>query len=232
MSTTEGDTNKPTPQDEPPPKELAICALDGISSISTAYGQNFAVLIESPAIGGINSLLTPIFSCLHDPLPPLRQSAFSVLGELFKHGPISLIFDAASNQPKGIAPVSGIFSIFMELLIQNLKNDYPMVFNNSVWAIGELTLRMVSILVIPCPHAGYLIHQNGASAHPSGLTSVDGYFSEYLPRICYELCQAMQNYELDEVLQQNIAITWGILCRYATTSMAQYIEEVFKDWCM
>jgi hypothetical protein len=198
MTTTIADSNKPVLSHEPPPKELAICALDLLGSISTAYKENYALLIESSQTGGINTLLTVLFSCLHDPLAALRQSGFSVLGELYKHGLIQWMIDEQTRH------------LSIELIQQNLSLEYPLVFNNAIWSFGEYILRI--------------------SKYDRNL--LESYVpNQCLLRIIQSMIFAMHDYEIEEILAQNIAITWGILCEFLTSKILDYTEEIFTDWC-
>lgn len=64
-----------------PPKDFAICALDVISSLAEGFGSPaFGKLIESNE----SNILELLFSCMKDSMDSVRQSAFSLAGDLSK----------------------------------------------------------------------------------------------------------------------------------------------------
>lgn len=61
-----------------PPKDFAICALDVIGSLAEGMGSHFSKIIE----GNENNLLEVLFSCMKDTMDAIRQSAFSLAGDI------------------------------------------------------------------------------------------------------------------------------------------------------
>jgi transportin-1 len=108
---------------EAPPKDFAICALDVISSLAEGLGPSFAGLIQ----GNENNVLEQMFGCMKDSMDAVRQSAFSLAGDLSK------------SCTELLLPVK---AQLFTLAVGNLDPDVPMVCNNASWTIGELAIRM------------------------------------------------------------------------------------------
>ena len=66
---------------EPPAKDFAVCALDVLSSLAEGFGSPaFRSLIG----GNESNLLEILFLCMKDSMDAVRQSAFSLAGDLSK----------------------------------------------------------------------------------------------------------------------------------------------------
>lgn len=105
-------------------KDFAVCAMDVLSALSEGLEQHFLELARPSR----EVLLQVTFLALHDSMPELRQSAFSLTGELCKFC-FSALFtpELAKN--------------LLELCVHNLDAQLaPFVCNNAAWTIGELAL--------------------------------------------------------------------------------------------
>ena len=63
---------------EVPPKDFAICALDVLGSLAEGMGSLFQKIVE----GNENNVLEILFSCMKDTMDAVRQSAFSLAGDI------------------------------------------------------------------------------------------------------------------------------------------------------
>lgn len=112
--------------DEPPSKDFAICALDVISALCEGLGELFASLVRDTS--SQETLFQLMFAAMQDSLPELRQSSFSLAGELSKHC-VGLVGPAVAAQ-------------LLQQSIPCLNTDYPLVCNNAAWTVGELALQV------------------------------------------------------------------------------------------
>jgi transportin-1 len=124
----QGNPHSPSDEagDDLPNKDFAICGLDVISAQCEGLGELFATLVNDA--GSKEGLFQLIFAALQDPLPELRQSGFSLAGEICKHA-IALVSPAVAAQ-------------LLQACVLSLDTDYPLVCNNAAWAAGELALQV------------------------------------------------------------------------------------------
>jgi transportin-1 len=109
---------------DPPPKDFAICALDVLSSLAEGLGHPaFSVLIT----GNETNVLELLFCCMKDTMDAVRQSSFSLAGDLCKVC-IELVLPVRAQ--------------LLTLALGNIDIDAPMVCNNALWTIGELAIRI------------------------------------------------------------------------------------------
>ncbi|CBY08006.1 unnamed protein product [Oikopleura dioica] len=104
---------------EPPNKDFAIVALDLLSGLAEGMGNILEPLVAQ------SNLLNLMGSCMMDPLPEVRQSAFALLGDLTKA--CFKLVQPCVNQ-------------LLPILARNLNPDYISVCNNACWAIGEVAI--------------------------------------------------------------------------------------------
>jgi hypothetical protein len=132
-------------------KDFAVCAMDVISAINEGLGGMFMNVIlqnqnnnnnthtndqKPSADAQYNSdlLLQLLFLGLKDPeLPELRQSSFSLAGELIKN-----CFLLIMNHPQGRQLIHDL----LQTAAINLDSSYPLVCNNAAWMIGELSIQV------------------------------------------------------------------------------------------
>jgi transportin-1 len=108
---------------EAPVKDFAICALDVISALSEGLGDLFPTLVA----GSRDVLLEGMLLTMNDELAELRQSGFSLSGEVCKNSFSLLTAEVAGH--------------VLELAVRNLDVDFPLVCNNAAWTVGELALQ-------------------------------------------------------------------------------------------
>lgn len=113
-------------EDELPSKDFAICSLDVISALCEGLGGMFGTLVLNAH--SREALFELMYAALADPLPELRQSGFSLSGELCKHAFSQLVDQASATR-------------VLQHAIVSLDTDYPLVCNNAAWTIGELALQ-------------------------------------------------------------------------------------------
>jgi len=112
-----------------PSKDFGICALDVISALSEGLGAVFVQLVNDTQTVGV--LFELMFASMKDDLPELRQSGYSLSGEMCKHS-----FALLQQQPPEMT--HGL----LQRSVQSLDTDYPLVCNNAAWTIGELALQV------------------------------------------------------------------------------------------
>lgn len=119
-------TGEVTADDELPSKDFAICGLDVISALCEGLGSMFATLVLNAH--SREALFECMFAAVADDLPELRQSGYSLAGELCKHVFSQLVDHAVASR-------------VLQCAIQSLDTDYPLVCNNAAWTIGELAMQ-------------------------------------------------------------------------------------------
>ena len=128
-------TNDFSGEDDLPSKDFAICSLDVISSLCEGLDHMFGTLVNdtssaSAGTGGTtkDALFELMFAAICDNLPEMRQSGFSLSGEICKHAFVALLDPALASRLLQFATI-------------NLDTDYPLVCNNAAWTIGELAMQ-------------------------------------------------------------------------------------------
>ncbi len=115
------------PAIEPPEKDLSVTLLDLIDGLIQGFGAHALTLVQQ------NQLLAPLMdvllACLEDYTDDVRQSAYALLG------------DVAIFMPDLVRPVLGLVLVTIGNEVNNRTyNSYP-VYNNAVWALGEICMR-------------------------------------------------------------------------------------------
>ena len=130
-----------------PSKDFAICVLDVLSALCEGLGGLFHTLVSdassntssstsgSSSSSGVDSLYQLLFAAIRDSLPELRQSGFSLAGEISKHC-IALVTPVVATQ-------------LLQAAVTCLDTDYPLVCNNAAWMIGELVLQVGGEFIQP-----------------------------------------------------------------------------------
>ncbi|CAO3619625.1 unnamed protein product [Mucor fragilis] len=169
----------------PPNVEFLIAALDLLSGIVQGLGP----AIE-PLIAQTNPpLLVLLQQCMHDPVSEVLQSTFALIG------------DIAIASFKLLVPF--LQHIVVEL-IQVLRNgDYLMsisVYNNALWAVGEMVMRWGS----------------GTQPYVPGLIEV------FLPLLTHPQAPAS--------IHENAMIALGRLGLACPQFVAPYLRSFVKPW--
>jgi len=113
-------------EDELPHKDFVVCSLDVISALVEGLHDMFHSLVADTQTHTV--LFNILFTVCTDVYPELRQSAFSLAGEVCKFCFSSLI-DV------------NIATTLVQHAIRNLHTDYPLVCNNAAWCLGEMALH-------------------------------------------------------------------------------------------
>ena len=108
--------------------DVIIYSIDVITSIIEGYENSCQYILTN-----IDDLLTLLFTLLQSPHSDIRQSSFSLIGELLKHYP-----NLYSNHR--VIYISKLIDIIMNNLSYD---DYPMVYNNAIWVLGLLCQRII-----------------------------------------------------------------------------------------
>jgi len=112
--------------DDDIPKDITICCLDVLSGMCEGIDDNFMSLVN--ATNSSNALIINLFKSLGDEIPEVRQSGFSLAGELSKicesH---QNIFDTT------------VLTKLIEYCFLNLDTNYQEVSNNAVWTLGQIS---------------------------------------------------------------------------------------------
>jgi transportin-1 len=114
-------------------KDFAICGLDVLSGLCEGLGQHFKSLVQETK--SEDAVLSLLFMCLRDPLPEVRQSGFSLAGEVCKSAP-------------GVLPENAQQEL-LTVAISNLDVDFPLVSNNASWTIGEIAVMSGGAAMAP-----------------------------------------------------------------------------------
>ena len=110
-----------TTEHDQPDKDFLIVALDLLSEIAEALGDFIEPLISQ------GNLVQLVYICAQDQTNEVRQSSFALLGDLAK---------AAYEHLRPSVHQ------FLALLAQNLQPENVSVCNNSIWAIGEIAMKL------------------------------------------------------------------------------------------
>ena len=223
-SSTHDDNNDHDEEDEALMHlDYAICGFDVIAAMSEGLDINSFVSLISHQIGNLIQFLFIAMECNY--CPELRQSAFSLAGELCK-----LSTDAKQSQlyladdplfPSNIAAMgdaknalftSELVTRLFHYATVNLQEDYPFVCNNAAWMIGELVVRFGNCSKLLAP---FVI---GNSTTGTG---------GMLERLVY----ALHSHEIQDNLKINLAVTIGRLGTVCTIEVASMAEDFFCDWC-
>ena len=112
---------EPEPGVELPSKEFLVCALDLLSGVVDAVGEEIEPLVLE------TKMLDMVAVCIRDPVPDVRQSSFALVGDLSK---------------AVIHVVAEYLEDFLPVLIENLDPKLSMVCNNVAWSIGEIAMQV------------------------------------------------------------------------------------------
>eukprot|EP01032_Pedospumella_encystans_P000062 gene62-68_t len=121
-------------EDDLPHKDFVICALDVISALCEGLHDVFSTLVLDTQ--SHTTLFTILFAACNDNYAELRQSGFSLAGEVCKFC-FSTLIDV------------NIATTLVQSAIRNLHIDYPLVCNNAAWCIGNLALNCGGEFLVP-----------------------------------------------------------------------------------
>ena len=108
------------PQESLPDKLFISSSLDVISSVIGSMREQAIPLVEK------SNLITMTMSFMEDSDDTVRQSAFSILGDLAQH-----CFSSIRPHVKQ----------FVMLCVKYMDIEYPRVCNNAIWSLGEMLVQ-------------------------------------------------------------------------------------------
>uniref|UniRef100_A0A1I8F0A0 Importin N-terminal domain-containing protein n=1 Tax=Wuchereria bancrofti TaxID=6293 RepID=A0A1I8F0A0_WUCBA len=164
-----------------PDKDFLIVALDLLSGLAEGLAEHIDSLV------GPSQIIALVYQCSMDSSAEVRQSSFALLGDLSKACYHYL-------QPH--------INIFLPILAQNLDPDSISVCNNSIWAIGEIAMKM------------------GESMRPHVLG--------LLPALII----VMNREKGPKTLLENTAITLGRLGISCANEVAPFLPQFIRPWCL
>uniref|UniRef100_A0A1I7YJB0 Transportin-1 n=1 Tax=Steinernema glaseri TaxID=37863 RepID=A0A1I7YJB0_9BILA len=162
-------------------KDFLIVALDLLSGLAEGLGERIETFVAN------SSIVQLIYECSKDSTSEVRQSSFALLGDLAKACYPHL-------QPN--------IHHFVPILIQNLDPEQVSVCNNSIWALGELSLKM----------------------------RID--MKQYVPQLMSPLIFVMNRDKGPKTLLENTAITLGRLGIYCPEEVSPYLQQFIRQWCL
>lgn len=107
--------------EEMPDSEFIVCALDLLSGMA----EGMQAYIEDLVVN--SNLLNLLFTCMNDNAPEVRQSAFSLVGDLAK---------------ACIKVLQPVLHEFIPVLSTNMLTTFTSVCNNAIWALGEIAVKV------------------------------------------------------------------------------------------
>ncbi|KAI1726802.1 HEAT-like repeat domain-containing protein [Ditylenchus destructor] len=164
-----------------PDKDFLIVALDLLSELTEALREYIDPLVAS------SNLVQLLFVCAQDSTNEVRQSSFALLGDLAKAC-------YAHLQPS--------VHQFIPILAQNLNPENVSVCNNSIWALGEISLKI------------------GESMR------------QYIPQILPQLIHVMNRDKGPKTLLENTAITLGRLGLFCSADVSPFLSDFIRPWCL
>ncbi|BES96472.1 IBN_N [Nesidiocoris tenuis] len=108
---------------EEPDKDLAICALDLIGSVVGAVNEQIESLLAE------SNLMNLLYKCMLDTTPEVRQSSFTLLGDIAR-----ACFPAIRPLVNQLIPI----------LCQNFHPHHVSVCNNAIWSLGEISTKLTA----------------------------------------------------------------------------------------
>ncbi len=120
--------------------DFAVCSLDTIGALSEGFTNNFPALLQSLGPESCTALRECVFRCCQSSNDDVKQSGFSLSGEL------------SQTSFELLAPVSAqlLELAFNNLNVDDVENDSKMgICNNACWTAGLLALQMGPELILP-----------------------------------------------------------------------------------
>ncbi|PAV64728.1 hypothetical protein WR25_20562 [Diploscapter pachys] len=165
---------------EKPDADFLIVALDLLSGLAESLGQHLEPLVQN------SNIMQLMAYCGVDQTAEVRQSCFALLGDLVK----------ACWQL--VKPHS---QTFIQILSYNLDPTHVSVCNNSIWAFGEMALKMGPEM------------------------------KQYVPLVLPHLIRVMNMQNGQRTLLENTAITIGRLGQYCTEEVAPSLNLFIRGAC-
>ena len=213
------ESQKPLQERELPDRTFIIVCLDLLSGLTQGLGGNVQGLIaqSNPPLLPLLAMCITVSnerscaykqptSTLHPPVsqhqdPPVRQSAYALLGDL------------AISAFELLRP--NLSSIMPELINQiepEPKPDTVSVCNNATWSAGEIALQYGSV------------HDASNAAHRQEL-------EEWVMPLIQRLIPVLLNPKSVKSLSENAAVTIGRLGLVVPDMVAIHLEVFLENWC-
>jgi len=168
--------------DETVDKDFVVCSLDLLAAIVDALGPTVESLVKE------SKLLPVLVRCSQDlEAHDVKQSAFGLVGDLAK---------------TCIGHLRDVLQPLVPVLIMNIDAAHVGSCNNSIWAIGEISMQVKKDI------------------------------ASYVPEILKRVVPIMQNQSLNAGLLENTAITIGRLGLVCPENIAPAINMFCKTWCV
>eukprot|EP00040_Diaphanoeca_grandis_P029262 m.171075 g.171075 ORF g.171075 m.171075 type:complete len:904 (-) comp31631_c1_seq1:64-2775(-) len=170
------------PENPAPEKAFVVLAVDLLSSITEAIGSPIVVLVAR------SNMLNLLIHCSQDSDAEVRQSSFALLGDYTK---------------KCFAHIRPFLPQLIPILVKNLDPTYMFVSNNSVWAIGEIAMKLGEEM------------------------------TQYLPLVLPQLVLLMTSETTDvaQPIQENTGITLGRVGLVCPNEVAAELPKFSVQWC-
>ncbi|KAK0565515.1 hypothetical protein OC861_003738 [Tilletia horrida] len=199
-----------------------IVALDLLSGLTQGLGTNIQPLVATSR----PPLLPLLYHCIRCNSPPIRQSAYALLGDLA----ISA-FDLLRPHLPSIMPD----------LIQQIEpspaEENVSVCNNAAWAVGEIALQYGGPGVRTQPVGGDAAGgaSDSAGAAGAGTNGVDpssiAELQQWVPPLIERLMPVLLSQKSPKSLTENAAVTIGRFGLVCPTMVAPHLDVFFVQWC-
>uniref|UniRef100_A0A0N4U2Z0 Transportin-1 n=1 Tax=Dracunculus medinensis TaxID=318479 RepID=A0A0N4U2Z0_DRAME len=166
---------------EMPDKDFLVVALDLLSSLTESLGEEIDHFV------GESNIIAHLYQCSMDPQSEVRQSAFALLGDLTK---------------TSYHRLQSHLDMIMSVLCQNINPEQVSVCNNSIWAIGEISLK-------------------------SG-EAMKKYVESIIPNLIFVISRE----KIPKTLMENTAITIGRMGITCYIEIAPYMSYFLRPWCL
>lgn len=176
------------PYIEAPEKDFIITSLDLIDGLIQGFTHHSGELIQQNNI----DLMELVMQCFEDPTEDVRQSAYALLGDL-------AIFVVDSTVKPNLRPI--IISIGNE--INNRTYNSFAVYNNAIWALGEMIIRL--------PYEDY---------------------KPFLNNLVDLLIPVLNSTDTQQTVSENAAICLGRMgINGGSEVLAPRVSEFIHQWC-
>ncbi|KAI9469089.1 MAG: armadillo-type protein [Benjaminiella poitrasii] len=173
----------------PPNSDFLIAALDLLSGIVQGLGAEIEPLITQTN----PSLLSLLGGCIHNPVPEVLQSTFALVGYI-----------AIACFPLLVPFLNDMMNEMVHALRKEYYNNMMLssisVYNNALWAIGEIVMRW------------------GQEAEP------------YIPVLTQTLVSFLTHSEAPSSIRENAMVALGRLGLACPQSVAPYLHAFIKPW--
>lgn len=199
LLTYQQETQKPLAERELPDRTFIIVSLDLLSGLTQGLGSSVGPLVAQSS----PPLLPLLALCITHQDPPVRQSAYALLGDLA----ISA-FDLLRPSLPSIMP---------ELINQiepEPKADVVSVCNNATWSAGEIALQ----------------YGNATGGEPAS-SAPRRELEDWILPLIQRLIPVLLNAKSVKSLSENAAVTIGRLGLVVPDMVAIHLEVFLENWC-